>query len=280
MRAWSKHKARRLYADNIRVVACYGFELHFLNDRELRQAWRLAASCLSLAAPGRSAEAFALTNASAIGCLPFALVLHWSGEVWKTACGLDPLAICLPDLSWCFRLSHAAGIPTSWIKVRWPMAGAALQLRRIGGRFAQLPDVSLHPYALISDLGVGVCLTRTSPARPSFPPQGTQGPWRASSTASGKRALSLRTCSLTCSWLMGRCSQPRSGMSLCCAYFMCHSVWTRERLVTVDLTCLCHAAPSSIRHMLWESQHFDVVRGSAGRGRAPQGCGVGLAALW
>ena len=43
-------------------------------------------------------------------------------------------------------------------------AGAALELQRIACNFAQLPNCSLHQFALISDLGIEILFTRTSPA--------------------------------------------------------------------------------------------------------------------
>ena len=73
----SKDKAKRLYTGNIRAVAFYGAEVHGLDDRELAAAWRLAAKCLSPSSLGRSVEALALTNLSAIGTLPYAQVRRW-----------------------------------------------------------------------------------------------------------------------------------------------------------------------------------------------------------
>jgi hypothetical protein len=160
----SKGKAKRLFGGNIRAVAFYGAEVHGLDDRELAGAWRLGAKCLSPSTLGRSVEALALTNLSAIGPLPYVQVRRWASEVWKAACGTDSLAIPLPELSRIFRTIANRGFPDRWRKLRGPVAGAFLALRRIGWSFARHPDGSWNPFGMVTDLGDTLLLTRTSPA--------------------------------------------------------------------------------------------------------------------
>ena len=92
-------------------MAYYGVEVDRLDDRELAGAWRLAAKCLSPSTPGRSVEALALTNPTAIGPLPDAQARRWSVEIWKATCGIVKMAISLSELSRIFHDIADCGRP-------------------------------------------------------------------------------------------------------------------------------------------------------------------------
>ena len=149
-----KDRAKRLYAGNVRAAAFYGSEVHGLDDRELLAALRLAAKVVSPSAPGRSLEALALLSGELLGSLPFAQARRWHLEVWRAACGLDPLAYSLSFLAEAFGQVY---MPLRWSQARGPIAGAALELRRVGWSFD-------GPFLVVTDLGDRIVLTRHSPA--------------------------------------------------------------------------------------------------------------------
>ena len=103
-------------------------------------------------------EALALTNLDAVGSLPYAQALRWASEVWRASCRHDRMAIPIAKLGDCYR-TVAAKPPTCWREVRGPVGGAILELKRLGWSFGQGWDA---PYALVTDLGDSLPLTRVS----------------------------------------------------------------------------------------------------------------------
>ena len=242
----SKHKAKRLFAGNVRAVAFYGAEVHGLDDRELAAAWRLAAKCLSPATPGRSLDALALANLKVIGSLPFAQVRRWALEVWKASCGLDRLAIPLPELSRIHADVVARVAPARWRDSRGPVGGAVLELKRLGWRFG---EGQLAPFTLVTDLGDSLVLTRVSPAALDVHLSAAYGRvlerklaarWRAV-TDYGVLQTDLRLAHEPVARAINSAKAGRIGRGAARA-FACNAVWTRDRLVRVgglllDPTC-------------------------------------------
>jgi hypothetical protein len=163
-----------------------------------------------------------------LGSLPVAQFRRWHLEVWKAACGLDPLAFPLSRLSAAF---DQVEVPSKWAQARGPIAGAMLELRRIGWCFG-------GPFEVHSDLGDAIILTRHSPAEVA-----------ASLGEACKRQLER---SLAAKWDVGRgeglagaprlAHEPIAKVLRSSRYpaktkavvkaFACNSFWTRQRLVT------------------------------------------------
>jgi hypothetical protein len=265
----SKHKAKRLFAGNVRAVAFYGAEVHGLDDRELAAAWRLAAKCLSPTTPGRSVDALALTNLKVIGLLPFAQVRRWALEVWRASCGFDRMAIPLSELCRIHADVAARGAPQRWRDSRGPVGGAFLELKRLGWSFG---DGQSAPFSLITDLGDTLVLTRVSPAALDVHLSAAYGralerrlaaKWRAE-TDYGVLQSDLRLAHEPVARAINSAEAGRIGRGAARA-FACNAVWTRDRLVRVgglllDSTCpLCETGPDTMWHRLWLCSHHEVV---------------------
>jgi hypothetical protein len=265
----SKHKAKLLFAGNVRAVAYYGVEVHGLDEKQLAAAWRLAAKCLSPATSGRSVEALALTNLKAIGPLPFAQVRRWAAEVWKASCGFDRMALPLTELSRIHADVAARGPPARWRDSRGPVGGAFLELSRLGWRFGEGPQA---PFALVIDLGDTLILTRISPAALDGHLSAAYGrtlerrlaaKWRAA-TDYGILQSDLRLAHEPVARAINSAKAGRIGRGAARA-FACNAVWTRDRLVRVgglllDATCpLCGLAPDAMWHRLWMCSHSSAV---------------------
>jgi hypothetical protein len=265
----SKHKAKRLFAGNVRAVAFYGAEVHGLDDRELAAAWRLAAKCLSPTTPGRSVDALALTNLKVIGPLPFAQARRWALEVWKASCGCDRLAIPLSELCRIHAGVVSRGAPVRWRDSRGPVGGAFLELQRLGWRFG---EGQLAPFTLVTDLGDKLVLTRVSPAALEVHLSAAYGrvlerrlaaKWRAA-TDYGVLQTDLRLAHEPVARAINSAKAGRIGRGAARA-FACNAVWTRDRLVRVgglllDSTCpLCGDGNDTMWHRLWLCSHPQVV---------------------
>ena len=265
----SRHKAKRLFAGNVRAVAFYGAEVHGLSDAQLAAAWRLAAKYLSPATPGRSVEALALTNLDAVGPLPYAQALRWASEVWRASCRYDHMAIPISKLGDCYR-AVAAWPPSCWREVRRPVGGAILELRRLGWSFGQGGDA---PYVFVTDLGDSLPLTRVSPAALRVQLAAAYGrhlerklaaKWRVTSD-DGDMQQGLRLAHEPVVRAIKSAKVGKVGRGAERA-FACNAVWIRERLVRVgglmlDVTCpLCGAGPDTMWHRLWLCNWPEVVQ--------------------
>ena len=104
-----------------------------MDDREFLAVRRLAAKCVSTATPGRSLEALALLSANILGSLSVGQFRRWHLDYWKVACGLGQLAFPLNRLHDDFDQVEE---PSKCAEARGPIAGAMLELRKIGWGFA------------------------------------------------------------------------------------------------------------------------------------------------
>jgi hypothetical protein len=257
-----KHRAKHLFTGNVRAVAFYGCEVHGLDDKEMLAAWRMAAKCVYPSAPGRSLEALALLSGDLLGSLPFAQVRRWHSEVWRAACSLDPIAYSLADLN---RFFAQVSFPAKWSKARGPIAGAALELQRLGWRFD-------GPFKVVSDLDDTIVLTRHSPAEVTLAlraackrqlERALAEKWRAASDCGHTKALRLAHEPI-CKLLRSSKVLPESKAVI--KAVACNAIWTRQRLVTtgglaIDPSCqLCGGMhPDTMWHRLWVCPHADVV---------------------
>ena len=248
---------RELFVTGLQSASLYGAEVTGVDPAQLKEA---RTSYLNLVGSPATSSSTSLTLALAGDPLwrqGLGPALTWSSIVWKSATSSAFQQVMpLPQLG---RLAGPAiqRLPRNWGAVRGPLGAAHLSLARVGWAFET-------PFTLRSPSGEIVPLTSTSPAMLAYH---LQRDWKKEVEEQASKAIGLQGCQIDPSCYraaMGGSRLSSRDRALLRA-FMCHAVWSNQRLYDVgyqvSTRCpLCGGPTDALGHRLFECTGTQTLR--------------------
>ncbi len=255
-------------------AAVYGAAVNGLSDREVLQLRRVAACASSPRARGRSLRRLLLLlTGIATWRAEVEVILQYARETWRAAAlGHRCPAGGQLTLSQISRLWAAVGTERIivsdgkrrvWAESKGPIGALHLSLHRIGWRMT-------GPFALVSDKGVEVVLTKVSPCllsqmlreavmREVQRSVGTAIA-REDSAFDGRRVATEHVASQLKGDKKMTARDKAAYRAVACGAVMTYDKASAQGYDVVNLCPKCRRARDTVYHRVWKCQHEDVVR--------------------
>jgi len=263
LRTKSRLGAIKVFAAGVLPAAAYGAEALGTTDAELEALRKLALDSLPSMPRGSSRAAIFATYGDTTWRVALAPALRWAQEIWNSEAQEEKSRRCLsiPTIKMAWHTAKKA-IPRNWGGSRGAVDAAFLALRRFGWSF---PD----PFTFKDDRGISIPLRDSNPKLLSkLFRAGVQRHWErkmASSLCKDGWSGNRVCCDHVKKFLNSKWSKANPKASRAAIKAFCGGTWTQDRAIQSgydieDPYCpLCHAAPDSLKHRLFDCNHEDAV---------------------